>query len=297
MICLLLAAMATFSTTFFNGGIGPVEERQQQKTTHLRVWAGAQIMLTWLLEQADALGLARPGARILELGSGTGWMMLNVACHLPGLIVTLSDQAHATSTLKSNVERATQEHPALAGRVRVIDLNWDDVGSDPSLLGSSWDFIIGSDLLYSIETMHALSRAWRALLDANATPETQSFYAYMPRRSRQVDAEWHQAFANHGLRLEPVPEWHGKDGAHGGTPTSAATYTPAEGASDDENGEWLPNGGLFAQEDARARDDVTRERFQIFTVSGRAGSRRDCVPNHLFPPECSVMVEGSSQLV
>jgi tRNA1(Val) A37 N6-methylase TrmN6 len=76
-------------------------------------------MLTWLLEQADALGLARPGARILELGSGTGWMMLNVACHLPELNVTLSDQAEAVTSLKSNVERATQEHPALAGRVRV----------------------------------------------------------------------------------------------------------------------------------------------------------------------------------
>jgi hypothetical protein len=277
--------MATFSTTFFNGGVGPLEERQQQKTTHLRVWAGAQIMFTWLLEQADALGLARPGARILELGSGTGWMMLNVACHLPELNVTLSDQAEAVTNLKSNVERATQEHPALAGRVHVLDLNWDDVGSDPSLLGSSWDFIIGSDLLYSIETMHALSRAWSALLDTNAAPGTQSFYAHMPRRSRQVDAEWRQAFANHGLLLEPVPEWHGKDGAHGGTPASSATYTPAEGASDDENGDWLPNGGLFAQEDARARDDVTRERFQIFTIVGRARSRRDALSQSSFPPK------------
>lgn len=243
-------------------------------------------MLTWLLEQADALGLARPGARILELGSGTGWMMLNVACHLPELNVTLSDQAEAVTNLKSNVERATQEHPALAGRVHVIDLNWDDVGSDPSLLGSSWDFIIGSDLLYSIETMHALSRAWSALLDTNAAPGTQSFYAHMPRRSRQVDAEWRQAFANHGLLLEPVPEWHaGKDGAHGGTPASSATYTPAEGASDDENGDWLPNGGLFAQEDARARDDVTRERFQIFTIVGRARSRRYALSQSSFPPK------------
>jgi len=246
-----------FTLASFNGGVGALEERQKLKTTHLRVWAASQLMLTWLLDHAEELGLMKPGATIIELGSGTGWMLLNLACLLPNVHVTLSEQQHATAALQSNVEWACAEEPSLLGRVEVLALAWEDVAT--SALSATWDFIFGCDLLYSEDTLRILPNALRGLMQA-AGPAARCLYAHTPRRKRVVDEQWHQAFAQHGLFVEPIPDEDGTLPAAGHTPPADA----ASSAASDEA--WLPDGGLFAEEDAQVREDPLRERFQIFSV-------------------------------
>ena len=246
-----------FSLASFNRGVGALEERQNLRTTHLRVWAGSQIMLTWLIDHAEELGLLQPGTTIIELGSGTGWMLLNLACLLPNLHVTLSEQQHAIAALQSNVDWACAEEPSLLGRVEVLALAWEDVAT--SALSAAWDFIVGCDLLYSEDTLRTLPNALHGLMQA-AGPATRCFYAHTPRRKRFVDEQWRQAFAQHGLSVEPVPDDDGALSAAGHPPPADAA---SRAASDKA---WLPDGGLFAEEDAQVREDPLREGLQIFSV-------------------------------
>ena len=91
----------------FDLGPGDLELRKQLCTTHRRVWNGAELMLRWMSHPAvtEALGLHRPAIRILELGSGSGWLGLNLASLYPSACITMSDLPEVLPVLQAQIDR------------------------------------------------------------------------------------------------------------------------------------------------------------------------------------------------
>ena len=112
----------------FNSGVGDVEERRELRTTHRRVWHGAQLLLRCLLSEADTLGLNAPNLRILEL----------VCIHICIICIRTFSIPHFIddSTLKVHEQPEHKEHQKLRPR-RVLRrrIHFWHLFSHPS---SSW---------------------------------------------------------------------------------------------------------------------------------------------------------------
>jgi hypothetical protein len=119
------AAEKVLALHAFDAGVGDLEARKLLQTTHRRPWTGSQLFLRYLLDQARPLGLDSPGARVLELGSGTGWLGLNLATRLQ-LSITLTDLPTALPALRAHVARVAVAlgDETLPRRVRVGELDW-----------------------------------------------------------------------------------------------------------------------------------------------------------------------------
>lgn len=231
----------------FDAGPGDLEERKQLLTTHRRTWMGSQLLLRYLLDSAQSLGFDRPGVSVLELGSGGGWMGLNLAARIPVLSITLSELPAAVLQLQANLERvAASVGNGLAKRVQIVELDWQTAESSATA-ATTWDWIIGTELLYSHSVLTALTHA----IDALAGAQTRVLYCHVPGRKPSVDDEMHAEFAARGLTLRPVT-WESAGGAE--QQADEAHQAPSglvEVGSADSADEtpWLPDGGLFAQED------------------------------------------------
>lgn len=249
----------------FVSGVGELHERTALRTTHRRVWRGAQLLQRCLCSSADALGLSTTGVKVLELGAGTGWLGLNLAAALPTLELTLTELPVALPALKAQVERINGSFPGLRERVQVIELNWEDVQSS-SAWHTRWDFVIGSDLTYSEDCLCALPRAMAALTG----PATRTLLAHVPGRKAAVDAALHEEFAAAGLLLRAL-DW--SDEPESARPALFAAPAPvAVGVGDEEEpGDWLPDGGLFGEEDAAYR--ALRPSPTVFEVVHLLGDR------------------------
>ena len=91
----------------FPDEIGPLSERIVGRTTHLRTWPGSARLVDFLERSDYVSGMATSGEpqRILELGSGTGWLGLTLARNLPeGTVVTLTEIGHAMPPLQRNCD-------------------------------------------------------------------------------------------------------------------------------------------------------------------------------------------------
>lgn len=246
-----ILSIATFNS------IGSLTDRQQLKTTHLRVWSGSQLLLVWLRRHASTLHASQPRIHFMELGSGTGWLMLSLAATLPEAHVTLTEQPRAVPALQANVDRVLAKRPDLANRVSVRPLRWQDAAA---ISFDSFDVLVCCEVLYSLETLEALPTAIVALLSASRG--ARCVYAHTPRRKQLVDERWRQAFEHAGLAVCAVDD----DASDASTVDAAAAVGDA--AAEEDDGEWAPpDGGLFAAEDAHARSDPERAQFAIHWVS------------------------------
>ena len=99
---------ATFATT---GGV---------------VWKAAHRLIDYLEATADTTGLSRQGVKVLELGSGTGWMGMVLAQNLRGaeaVCMTEMEAGGALTWLKRNVDKNGAElWPE--GRLTVEACDW-----------------------------------------------------------------------------------------------------------------------------------------------------------------------------
>ena len=82
----------------------------------------------------------RRTATILELGSGTGWLSLQLA--LRGATVTATERSGAISLLTRNIMSNLERIDSLD--VQVHELEW----SSGERLEGHWDLFVGSDLIY-----------------------------------------------------------------------------------------------------------------------------------------------------
>lgn len=144
--------------------------------THAMVWPSALafVELLPILRKQDS---SVPPKRILELGSGTGVMgMAYAATHDSNddATVVLTDCKAAMQSLADNLERNRQLMPSNV-TISAQSLDWDDNDNDENDSSTRikkkrrkndddddrYDLILGSDLLYNIESTPSLVRTIR----------------------------------------------------------------------------------------------------------------------------------------
>eukprot|EP00931_Biecheleriopsis_adriatica_P001535 TRINITY_DN101916_c0_g1_i1.p1 TRINITY_DN101916_c0_g1~~TRINITY_DN101916_c0_g1_i1.p1 ORF type:complete len:313 (-),score=63.32 TRINITY_DN101916_c0_g1_i1:107-1045(-) len=120
------------------------EPDMQNLSSHgWRVWPGAHVLSNWLIKNAEAVR----GLEVLEVGAGPG-LVGCVAARLKARRVVLSDRS------KPVLEKLllTVQENGLADVVDVVDMDWEDHG-----MGSSFDVILGSEVIYQTPVIKALS--------------------------------------------------------------------------------------------------------------------------------------------
>ena len=156
------------------------------------VWDAAVVLATYLqtiaFSSKDGLGnpIGLRDKKILELGAGTGLTGI-VACFLGGDVV-ITDTLKAIPCTRQNVQRNTESmtQPNNFSRelnCKVEELHW---GRDlEKWQETSWDFIIGADIVYIQETFDDLLQTLKVLTNTNR--QTCLLLSCRIRYQRDVD--------------------------------------------------------------------------------------------------------------
>lgn len=134
------------------GGTGDdivVLQEERPQLTGGTVWEASGLLASALGD----FGVEWQGARVLELGSGTGWLALKMAQR--GASVTATDRRGMLDLLMRNVLRNQKRFPCTAeadlarGKVSELDvecveLDWEE----GTVLPGKWDVIIGCEVMY-----------------------------------------------------------------------------------------------------------------------------------------------------
>ena len=117
------------------------------------VWQAGRVLAAQLLASVDVGGL-----RILELGSGTGWLALTLA--RAGAFVTATERPGALALLTRNVyghlDRVVADEATCARiSVEVERCEW----KDNAKVAGDFDIVVGSDLFYIVESYPLLLNA------------------------------------------------------------------------------------------------------------------------------------------
>ena len=200
-------------------------------TTGGHTWAAAYRLAEYLAAASHQLGLSQPGLKIIELGSGTGWLGATVARNLPSsTLVCLTEQDEGVPWLHHNIELNRQRGLELAN-VRLQACDWlhfaeggggggsgqqqpasspaaaaaaaagDDAPPPPiDLRETAWDVCLGSDLIYNEVGSACLPRVMAAL----AGPSTGILYCHTKHRFDLLDLEFFQNLEACGLACEEV---------------------------------------------------------------------------------------------
>lgn len=211
-------------------------------TTGHKVWPAAEHLFKWLAASSSGGGLGgrcdsrsvgerayglvfrngeerkrakHDGVRILELGSGTGWLGLSLARNVLNLTeICLTERREGLDFLKKNVDRyvlsrkeedkrkesvklkPTQEEEA-DGLITVCECDWEEGCCDyliPKKKSDAdsrrcWDLVIGSDLIYESSGCRHLPLIWRALLESSSNDNsiTTVLYCHTKRRYEDLD--------------------------------------------------------------------------------------------------------------
>lgn len=121
----------------------------------LMLWDASVAFLRWLEANPREVEALR-GARVLELGAGTGLLGLALA-HCLGARVVLSDLSRVCGNLSANCA-ADPLKPGAPGSLLVVPFDWCDSDAPAAVLAavtaataaaSAFDAIIGTDVAYS----------------------------------------------------------------------------------------------------------------------------------------------------
>ena len=177
----------------------------------LMLWDASMALLRFFEHSPKELSALR-GARILELGAGTGLLGIALA-HAVGARVVLTDLEHVCANISANV-RANALAPGAPGSVHVAPYAWCGETRAELLEHGPFDLIIGTDVAYS-ESLNPTLIASAAAFAAVSAPRCTVFFANELRCSIAqdvFDAEWPKFFSAKRIASKLMhPEWRDKN--------------------------------------------------------------------------------------
>eukprot|EP00977_Amphora_coffeiformis_P024527 scaffold16119_cov162-Amphora_coffeaeformis.AAC.4 len=159
------------------------------------VWHSAKGLLQYLLPGNNDSVIQ---GKILEIGAGTGWLGITVAqrvgeaCHE----MLLTDRTEFW--LQANLEEARKQGiPCLQVSCHAMD--WSNVTQIKSIAEKKWDFIMGSDLIYSEDGLQLLAQTLAIFATSGAG---KILYAHTLGRMPELDGLWEKELQANGLAWE-----------------------------------------------------------------------------------------------
>lgn len=201
-------------------------ETVSEQTTGGQIWPAARALVRHLQ--------SRPvSGRVLELGSGTGWLGIALACRARGSDeIVLSEYALGLEWLERNValNRARFRCP-----VSVVECDWqwfapgasdaDCARAAQFARDARWDVVVGSDLVYNDAGVVGLPRCIAAI--AQACPRCTILYAHTLHRFDNCDVEFFAHLHRAGLVYrELFGEGEGRGGGPDGERAGARPDSP-----------------------------------------------------------------------
>jgi predicted nicotinamide N-methyase len=132
----------------------------QSGTTGFRTWEASLHLSTYLCSLPATHAHSPTDRKILELGSGTGFLTILCAGHLQAAHITATDGfTHVLDDLRSNLALNDLEDST---NITVKQLKWgedlwDNGETDDALPGGQVDLIIGADVTYDAAALPALT--------------------------------------------------------------------------------------------------------------------------------------------
>ena len=185
----------------------------ESTTTGGVLWA-AGFRLAEFFETTDLLAALRPlpasdaaprRPRVLELGSGCGWLGIAAALNNPGIDVVLTDQETEgqLELTQRNIDGCGVD---VQGRCTALPLDW--VLGNPAVEDVAYELVFGSDLVYNEAGVELLPDLLVRLL---AAPGARFVYAHTRYRYEDSDMTFLRNLRERGLCVREV--W-----PRGGTP-------------------------------------------------------------------------------
>ena len=144
------------------------------------VWHSARAFLDFLRHDYPVRG------RILELGAGTGWLGITLAQHLGDECQKMALSDRKGTWLEANLEEAENQGIPCAN-VTCLGMDWSRKSSVKYVGEMGWDYIIGSDLVYSEEGVRHLAGAIGILANIGSP---RIIYAHTLGRIPELDEQW-----------------------------------------------------------------------------------------------------------
>ena len=169
------------------------------------VWTAAKGLMDYLRRQQQ-----QPKT-ILELGAGTGWLGITIGRNLSSIrhmVLTDSNHTGAVQWTRRNVAAALQQGLPGMERIETVALDWNDNDCQQVTSLHEFDWILGSDLIYSEDRVRPLAKTIAILLAKQ--PQARFLYGHTQGRMSEVDLLWEQELKAHGLMWEvqaTVPQW------------------------------------------------------------------------------------------
>lgn len=232
-----------------------------EQTTGGHVWHAARHLLSYFHAHPHLLSRA---STLIELGAGTGFlgMSLAVKFDVGQVVLTEMPQGGALEWLAHNVERNRRVgHDLSTVRTAAFDWAWIDHDAKASsasavcdaatqefdrLCSTTWDFVLGSDLVYNESGVNMLPRVLATL----AQESTKVLYAHTLNRFEFLDRDFFEALASVGLQCRSVwPE----DGEEVNFGSAAVDYAVAHAMNEQDgfSGELFPEQRVVVLEISR----------------------------------------------
>jgi len=170
-----------------------VEDESVEGTGNLIWTAGVRLSQHLVKNRGGEL----KGARVLDLGSGTGIVGITAACL--GAHVMLTDMRDVLPQIYDNVQANKELIEAAGGSATVSELDWTE--PDDEVLDQDYEWVFGSDVTYCEEMLAPLAKLMRQLV---LTGESSVIKLAHMHRNKELDKAMREAFHDEGLQLRPV---------------------------------------------------------------------------------------------
>ncbi|CAK0846257.1 unnamed protein product [Prorocentrum cordatum] len=168
------------------------------------LWAAAVVLAAHIGSGCPPGRASWRGARVLELGAGTG--LAGLAAAAAGASALLTDPQTGLPVMNTNVALNRAAVSGAGGSVQAVAYDWLD---DPpaEVAQGHWDVVLAADLVYSFASVAPFVDALARLVRGGgpgAAGGAPALYAHNPR-AEELDAELRDALRARGLGVRELP--------------------------------------------------------------------------------------------